>query len=1418
MATIIGTNAKNKLVSLAASDTLLGLGANDILLGNGGNDTIRGGTGNDIIDGGTGNDKLFGEAGNDKIKGGAGLDTIDGGAGNDTADGGLGNDTVKGGSGNDTLTGGAGNDLISGGTGTDIAVFGGLSTASVINQIGSILFISGANGIDRVLSDVESVKFSNGTFSAVAKTVTLSAVVGADVAPKTTGSLRNDTYIGSLDTNNSSLTTFNTGDALDGGASSGDKLSLALSGTAALGLGGTQLANVEIVEVQNTGVNAGVTFNAAQWTGVASIVLNSSLAGSNTLFTNLVNIVSATMQGGNAGNLSIGYGAGVLGGANDVQSLTLAGNNAETSQGSLFSVTGGVGEVAETLNIASNAGTVFRNSVTINDTNAHQTINITGTHHLDLDLDNATSVTTIDASGYGDAGDELLIFNIGVSDVTITGSGFNDEFVFSSDSLTSADTIGGGAGTDTVGFTDSTTLVDADLAGVTSIERLLVGSAGPLVTLTATLGSNASTGGIHTVDVFENASVDLAVSNTYAGPLTVNLDPLQLGSGNTNGNDTVNATTMSGALTVNALGGHIGLSDTLTAGAGLTDVLNLVADSGSANLSNVSRFDIVNVLAGTPATNGLSIVTAQGTVAAGALLTVNASALGAAASFVFNGAAETDGRFKVTGGSGSDELLGGSGNDELIGSLGADFLDGGHGDDILTGGGGNDLFDAGVGVVVNYGQETVSGGDGDDVIAIDGEELTNDDIIAGGANTDTLLITDGNHVNDGDFVQVTTMDVLSSAGTALGFADTNLIATLDVSVLNSGIRTLTSASGVFDDQIAINAGFTAALTINIGAGVDEVLTTGTNADITINAKEGDISALDVLQGGLNFGDVLNLSADAGNADLTGVTDFETINVTGAANAMLLFGAGTIEIGGAVTVNAASLDGGLTVNATSVGSGRNLAVNGGSSGDVMNAGAGDDTYNGNGGDDTFHMGSNLTFADTISGGAGTGDRITVTSDLNDTNFTLVSNVEILELLTGGLSIVLGAEANNLGNGVKTVLGTSGNDNITIAPAFGVAQAIAISILGGVDTVDAQAGGHGIANTNVTVNADEGDFTSADFLQGGGDLGDVLNLTASAGGADLSTTRDFETINVLASGGNSVYLLLDSNTVETDVRVTINASGLGAAAGLTVDAGLLMVDEDLTVNGGAGDDSFYVGAGDDILSGGGGEDLLRGNEGIDSLTGGDSNDTLLGGAGNDSLLDGGNGDDSISGGLGNDTIVAGAGADTIVVVGNGTLAGLGTLLNTADANGLDTITLTADSDIDRVVFDLDIAANSVSVISGFDAAVEDLFVVETGSSGWAASGEVRQSGSAVAQARLVVLDNTPGGFSGISDATNAADVLQTDSASGTSYVIVWADTGGVVHVSYATVDASGDAQPDNSNDLAKLSGVSLANIDLSDFSFI
>src|ERR1051326_985571 len=87
-------------------------------------------------------------------------------------------------------------------------------------------------------------------------------------------------------------------------------------------------------------------------------------------------------------------------------------------------------------------------------------------------------------------------------------------------------------------------------------------------------------------------------------------------------------------------------------------------------------------------------------VAAAQILSVDGSALGAADTLTFNGAAETDGTFHIIGGAGAD---------------------------VLTGGAGGDIFDLSLG-----GSDTVFGGDGRDIFRF-GAAYSNADVGDGGA-------------------------------------------------------------------------------------------------------------------------------------------------------------------------------------------------------------------------------------------------------------------------------------------------------------------------------------------------------------------------------------------------------------------------------------------------------------------------------------------------------------------------------------------------------------------------------------------------------------------------------------------------------------------------------------------------------------
>jgi Ca2+-binding RTX toxin-like protein len=97
-------------------------------------------------------------------------------------------------------------------------------------------------------------------------------------------------------------------------------------------------------------------------------------------------------------------------------------------------------------------------------------------------------------------------------------------------------------------------------------------------------------------------------------------------------------------------------------------------------------------------------------VAAGTEFFVTAASLQSNESLIFNGAAETDGRFTIHGGAGNDTITGGAGGDFIIGNAGNDALYGLGGIDFLIGGLGSDQLSGGAGVdrfvYQNSGQST----------------------------------------------------------------------------------------------------------------------------------------------------------------------------------------------------------------------------------------------------------------------------------------------------------------------------------------------------------------------------------------------------------------------------------------------------------------------------------------------------------------------------------------------------------------------------------------------------------------------------------------------------------------------------------------------------------------------------------------
>jgi len=110
------------------------------------------------------------------------------------------------------------------------------------------------------------------------------------------------------------------------------------------------------------------------------------------------------------------------------------------------------------------------------------------------------------------------------------------------------------------------------------------------------------------------------------------------------------------------------------------DTLTVKVGATAAALNGVTNVETIIFKEDTAANTTITAVEAL--VASGEALTVDASSF-TTKILTFNGAAETNGSFKITGGAGADFLTGGARNDTLTGNGGLDFL---------TGNGGNDQF------------------------------------------------------------------------------------------------------------------------------------------------------------------------------------------------------------------------------------------------------------------------------------------------------------------------------------------------------------------------------------------------------------------------------------------------------------------------------------------------------------------------------------------------------------------------------------------------------------------------------------------------------------------------------------------------------------------------------------------------------
>jgi Ca2+-binding RTX toxin-like protein len=553
-------------------------------------------------------------------------------------------------------------------------------------------------------------------------------------------------------------------------------------------------------------------------------------------------------------------------------------------------------------------------------------------------------------------------------------------------------------------------------------------------------------------------------------------------------------------------------------------------------------------------------------------------------------------------------LDGGAGNDTLIGGIGADVLLGGDGNDTVIGGRGNDV------AFLGAGDDTFVWNPGD-----------GSDTVEGQAGLDTMLFN-GANVNEKIDISANGERVRFTRDVANIVMDLNGVEHIDFHALGGADNiVINDLSGTAVSQVDVDLAATLGGTAGDGA-ADTVQITGTNGD-----------------------DVISLSLRADGALLvSGLSEQVVIEHFEAGDTIHVNGVGGDDI-----IDASGL-GALAAQIT---------LEGGDGADILLGGGGTETLLGDAGDDVLLGGPGNAVLDggsgdniLIQGGAPLGANATLALFGNGNTITVSRNAAG-QILVNNLPAPGGHTVAN--TALIEVFGGGGNDTITLNEANGALPAAALFGGAGNDTLTGGSGGDqlfGQSGNDILLGKGGNDLLFGgdgnDVLTGGtgddqmfGQAGNDRMIWNPGEGTDLMEGGAGEdTAEVNGGNGAEVFTITANGTRVRFDRVS--------PAPFSLDIG---TTEHLVLNANGGDDTITAGNGLSPLiqltiDGGAGNDTITGGDGADTLLGGDGNDTITGGRGNDTAFLGA-GDDTFvwNPGDGSDTVEGQAGLDTMLFNG-------------------------------------------------------------------------------------------------------------------------------------------------------------------------
>lgn len=235
---------------------------------------------------------------------------------------------------------------------------------------------------------------------------------------------------------------------------------------------------------------------------------------------------------------------------------------------------------------------------------------------------------------------------------------------------------------------------------------------------------------------------------------------------------------------------------------------------------------------------------------------------------------------------------------------------------------------------------------------------------------------------------------------------------------------------------------------------------------------------------------------------------------------------------------------------------------------------------------------------------------------------------------GRELMAAAISASFSDGVLTVYGTTGNDQILLGQDNGTIQVKTWQTTAG-PTTTREVGGLVISDSSISakkVAIDIWKYTHTESYSNG--VGSTSDTAAKVKGVRASEVKE---IRVIGGDGHDTIRLDDGAQAITAKAFLYGGAGNDLLVG---GAGN---DE---LSGWTGNDRLYGGRGDDTLWGQGDNDLLSGQEGRDTLYGNYGQDTLYGTVGEDKVIDGGQDNDRLYLTFNLDTFFTYKGHDSVV----------------------------------------------------------------------------------------------------------------------------------------------------------------------------